>query len=356
MLANVSTLTSLDMRDISCTPTGWRSFFNLLQTRKTQLVKLDISQNIIGSVGVTALGNLLSNMGSLKTLTIHAMKQISSQGWQAFFTILQDTNMSLVQLSLYKNSIDDEGMQLLVRLVSRMSSLEFLDLSEIRLVTPVGWQALSDYVQSPNFALTKLHLYGNNINDDTVVAFTNALTHNKTLLERLHLCGCTDEEGKKSITERGWEAVSALICNKRSITDTYYSNHSLLSLRDLDDFLVYDADEYNLPSAIASHLKLNENDDKVEVARQKILQTHFSSQDDTASMQELLGIELKVMPTAISWMGRPSHDDWSGTKVSGLSLMYNLMRKLPDLVDSSAQKKHASKKRKRTEVQFCCVS
>ena len=73
-------------------------------------------------------------------------------------------------------------------------------------------------------------------------------------------------------------------------------------------------------------------------------------------MQELLGIELKVMPTAIAWIGRPSHDDWSGTKVSGLSLMYNLVRKLPDLVDSSAQKKHASKKRKRTEVQFCCVS
>ena len=113
----------------------------------------------------------------------------------------------------------------------------------------------------------------------------------------------------------------------------------------------------NLPPGLASYLELNENDDKLEVARQKILQTHFSSQDDTASMQELLGIELKVMPTVIAWIGRPSHDDWSGTKVSGLSLMYNLVRKLPDLVDSSAKKKHASKKRKRTEeVQFCCVS
>ena len=73
-------------------------------------------------------------------------------------------------------------------------------------------------------------------------------------------------------------------------------------------------------------------------------------------MQELLGIELKVMPTAIAWIGRPSHDNWSGKSVSGLPLMYNLLKKIPDLVDSSAQKKHASKKRKRTEVQFCCVS
>jgi len=356
ILANVGTLVSMSLRDSSCTPAGWRSFFNLLQTRGTQLVELDISQNTIGDIGVTALGKLLRNMATMEALIMHAMKQISSQGWQAFFTILQDSNMSLVQLSFHNNIIDDEGMQLLVRLVSRMSFFRFLDLSKIRLVSPVGWQVLSDYIQSPNFALTKLHLYGNNINDDTVVAFANALTHNNTL-ERLHICGCADEEGIVSITDRGWNAVSNLICNKTSITDTYYSNHSLWCLLDLYDNHVYGRDDAGRVLALASYLKLNENDDKVEVARQKILQTHFSSEDDTtSSIQELLSVELKVMPTAIAWVGRPSHDYWRGMTVSGLSLMYHLMRKLPDLVDSSAQKKHASKKRKRTEVQFCCVS
>ena len=198
MLANVSTLKSLDMTGVSCTPIVWRSYFNLLQTRRTQLVKLDVSYNQIGNVGATALGNLLRNMVTLKTLIMHAMtyprdrsEEISSQGWQAFFTILQDSNMSLVKLSLWNNIIDDEGMQLLVRLVSRMSSLKFLDLSDRQLVTPVGWQALSDYLQSPNFSLTHLDLNDNNINDDTVVAFANALTHNKTL-ERFHLYACTD--------------------------------------------------------------------------------------------------------------------------------------------------------------------
>ena len=45
------------------------------------------------------------------------------------------------------------------------------------------------------------------------------------------------------------------------------------------------------------------------------------------------------MPTAIAWFGRLSLADWSGTSVSGLSPLYNLMRRLPDLFDSDTQKK-----------------
>ena len=83
---------------------------------------------------------------------------------------------------------------------------------------------------------------------------------------------------------------------------------------------------------------MNRNEDKVEVARQKILQTHFSDSDDTSKMQEFLDMELEVMPNAIAWMGRPKHIGWRGTNVSGLSVMYNLLRRIPDLFDSSAQK------------------
>ena len=93
-------------------------------------MKLDISYNKIGNVGVAALGRLLSNMGTLKALIMHAMKQISSQGWQTFFTILQGTNMSLVKLSFHNNIIDNVGMQLLMRIVSRMNALKWLGLSD----------------------------------------------------------------------------------------------------------------------------------------------------------------------------------------------------------------------------------
>ena len=148
------------------------------------------------------------------------------------------------------------------------------------------------------------------------------------------------------ITRRGWTAVSNILCNKTSIMDTYNSNHTLQGLghiqnRNMPDDLVLDR--------LLSDLYLNENEDKVEVARQKILQTHFSGSgdDDTSKMQELLGMELEMMPSAIAWIGRPLSIDWTGEKVSGLSTMFNLMRRLPDLFDSTTQKKTGGTKRKR---------
>ena len=101
------------------------------------------------------------------------------------------------------------------------------------------------------------------------------------------------------------------------------------------------------PDDLVPLLKLNENKDKAEVARQKILQTHLSD-NDTSKMQELLDMELEVLPSVVEWIGRPSHVGWKGTNVSGLSAMYNLTRRLPDLFDSSplTQKKPSMEKRK----------
>jgi len=314
------------------------------------LVKLDITYSNVGNKGITALGSLLSNMSTLKTLELECMSKsmnfdestITPQGWVSFFNSLQDSNLDLVHLSVEDNSIDDEGLQLLVRFVSNMNSLKALWLGRNRRVTPSGWQALSDYLQSPNFALEELHLYENIINDDTVIAFTRALTHNKTL-ERLTLGGYYDDdiddededvgELNHLISERSWEAVSTLLCNKTSIMNTYSSNHTLQHLG------YYIPDE--LADCLVPYLKLNKNKDKVEVARQKILHTHFSD-DDSSNMQEFLDMELEVIPTAISWMGKPTNVDWRGENVSGLSLMFNLMRRVPDLFDSSTQKKKPS--------------
>ena len=130
------------------------------------------------------------------------------------------------------------------------------------------------------------------------------------------------------ISERGWKAVSTLLCNK-------YSNHTLCSVSD-----EYDAYDMNLPDDLISYLELNNNKDKAEVARQKILQTHFSTEYDAASnIQEFLDMDLEMMPSVITWIGRPLPIGWEGVQVSGLSLLYNLMMRFPDLFDSSSQKK-----------------
>ena len=271
-------------------------------------------------------------MSSLKTLELFGITQndsdserITSQAWVSFFNALQDSNLNLVMLDLNNNNIDDVGIQLLVRILSNMNLLKCLNLPRNQSVTPAGWQALTGYLQSPNFALESLTLDGNNINDETVIAFTRALEHNKTLKD-LSLYDCYDNDEETGlITDRAWEAITTLLCNKTSIMSTYNSNHTLKEVSIYD----YTPDETEL------YLDLNYNEDKAEVARQKILQTHFPTEDnDSSKMQEILDMDLEMIPAAITWMGRPIHDDWCGTNVSGLSLLYNLLRRLPDLFDS----------------------
>ena len=173
-----------------------------------------------------------------------------------------------------------------------------------------------------------------------MVEFTNALVHNKSF-KYLDVGDCPDDDGHARITKRGWEAISTLLCNKASIMDTYNSNHTL---QDPGDY-AYPLD--TIPKNLVDSLELNENKDKVEVARQKILRAHFSGDnDDSTNVQEFLDMELEVIPTAIAWIGRPTVG-WIGSDMSRLSLMYNLTRRLPDLFDSSAQKMSSSAKRKR---------
>jgi len=339
-LANINALKSLDLsNNKSITETGFQFFFNTLQARGTQLVKLKIASNRVGDVGLAALSRC--NMTMLKALSIYYISgRITSQGWVSFFNALQDSNLDLVRLDLSHNNIDDEGLQLLVPLVSNMTSLKHFSLSANHSITPTGWQALTGYLQSPNFALEELTLGENKINNATLAAFMSVLVlaHNKTL-KRFYLDDCFDEDGNESITERGWEAFPNLLCNKTSIMDTYSSNHILQALG-------WDHDQINMPDDLLSYLELNENKDKAEVARQKILQTHFSD-NDTSKLQVLLDMELEVMPAAIAWIGRSTHANWRGTNVSGLSTMFNLMRRLPDLFDSGVHKKANDTKRKR---------
>jgi len=351
VLASISTLKSLDMYNSneSVSFSGWRSFFTALQTRRMQFKKLNLSYNNIANGGIDVLGSVLSISGSaLKILDIDGMSysnvsggyvSITPRGWQRFFTTLQDSNLNLVKLNLGSNTIDDEGIRVLIRLVSSMTSLKYLNLGSNIRVTPTGWQALSGFFQSPNFALETLGLSDNNIDDDTLIGFTNALTQNTTLkMLNLYKESFSDSEDDTDdgifITGRGWAAIKTLLCNKSSIMDTYNSNHMLCNVQ-----------AEVRPDDLLSYLELNKNEDKTEVARQKILQTHFSD-DTTSNIQDLLGMDLEAMPIVMAYAGRPPVG-WSGMNVSGLSLMYSLLRRVPDLFDSSAQKKSGGSKRKR---------
>ena len=125
---------------------------------------------------------------------------------------------------------------------------------------------------------------------------------------------------------KGWEALSNVLCNKSSIDATYQSNHTL-------EKFTGSAGE-NIPFGTASLLNMNRNPNKFEVARQKIIESHFLTGRQDA--QIFLDMDLNAMPIAIAWMCR---DD------IGFLPLYEFLRKMPSLFElGQAQSK--TKKRK----------
>ena len=219
------------------------------------------------------------------------------------------------QLFLTSNNIRDGVMPSLVDALTNTRSLSRLNLVGNRAITPVGWTALSNILQCPNSSLTDLSLaYGqnHNINDEVAIGFANALINNK--------CLKTLNFGySNTITARGWAALANVLCNKSSLESIYNSNHTLRNVG-LGD----------VPRDLAVYLRMNENDNKHEVARQKILKYHFADGDE--KVEEFVDMDMTVIPHAIAWIGRDS---------TGHYLLYNVVRSLPTLFDSDAKAKAA---------------
>ena len=135
----------------------------------------------------------------------------------------------------------------------------------------------------------------------------NALANNKTL-QKLQIGDCGH------ITARAWDVLSTLLCNKSSIESIYSSNHTLQSITW--------GNYTNFPSPpVLFLLAMNEDEDKVEVARQKILRY------GDINMEEFVDMELGVLPHAIAWIGR----DFGG--LVEMRLLYRLVKSVPFLFD-----------------------
>ena len=184
--------------------------------------------------------------------------------------------------------------------------------------------SLANVLQEPRSNLKYLDLeFCDNIDDEALTAFADALAHN-TNLHTLMLGGWRADG---AITSRGWDAFFNLLCNKSSIDATYTSNHTLCGVSRLE----------SLPDGLAYFLQLNGNSNKAEVARQKILKYHFLAGGDI-NIQEFVAMEMKVLPHAIAWIGR---DD------AGNSLLYNFFHGRPSLFELGDNSKATTTKRKR---------
>ena len=115
--------------------------------------------------------------------------------------------------------------------------------------------------------------------------------------------------------------LSTALCDKTTINRTYSSNHTLQSLRGY----YFTADfKVNILELIATVLDMNRNEDKSEVARQKILKYHFTR--GSGDLHVFASMPDSLMPFVLGWIER---------NTIGATLMFEVVRGFPVLFNIS---------------------
>ena len=234
----------------------------------------------------------------------------------ALKTLLRCINTELQELTLSNTEIDDEGVDTLTGALANNGRLRTLNLSSNHNITGRGWQSLATLLENPNANLENLDLVSNNVGDEGVLIFANALASNRKLK--------TLDLSDNGITTEGWSSFSKNLCDTSSVNNTYLSNHTLGSLG------VWETN--NMPPELRSLLALNSSsDDKRQVAMKKILKHHRHF-----DMQPFFEWELKVLPIAINWFDRARSVDSNNVAEIDkheLEAIYQFIHAMPEVFE-----------------------
>jgi len=213
--------------------------------------------------------------------------------------------------------------------LANMKSLKSLSVRKAHSISPAGWRSITNLLQSPNSNLVDLQVCDNKnlLNDEVISSFANAIAHNNTL-KTLNIS--IYRQTTSNVSARRWSTIANILCNTSSICSIYNSNHTLSDIGNIG-YRVYD-----FPTDLTDYLQLNDNENKFEVVRQKIIRYHFTNGED--NMQEFADMELGVLPQALGWTGRNN---------IGRSLLYQLVRCMSLLFDYKSRKAKATLGKKR---------
>ncbi|EJK69901.1 hypothetical protein THAOC_08801 [Thalassiosira oceanica] len=193
---------------------------------------------------------------------------------------------NLRDLVLCGNSFDDDCTRLLAQGLSDCKQMQSLNLSHNR-ISDNGLNALVQrlpasvdalYLERNDITLARHVLLQCNIGDEGTATLADGLRNNQRLTDM--------SLGGNNITERGWNALSSILCDTSSINATYNSNHALQHLG-----------YYRIPQDVEMMLRLNKDKSKSHVAANKILQSH-----PHLDMRPLFGRELGLLPHVVAWL------------------------------------------------------
>jgi hypothetical protein len=313
-LGTSCSIEKLDLRDSRLiTISGWTGFSKGLRSPTCSLLDLDISNCDINDSGALAVAIALAENTSLKVLNMSSNRNITSSGWIDCFHIMRQNEIRLKRLDLSDNNIDDLGATMLVTILVNMSALDSFTLSNMTSISSDGWREFADVLKPRSLSklrvlnLGKLHNAPPQMDDSVIICFADALIGNTSLSELLF-------HGYE-LSDVGRCALANTLCDKSSLINTYYSNHTLQAI------------EYRRAGNgdLRSLLDMNHHKSKVDVARRKILANHF--EDDGAYDRIFAPMLAPTLPTALSWIGRDRRE---------YSIMYNFLHSMPWQLDSTA--------------------
>jgi hypothetical protein len=249
------------------------------------------------------LSNAWINNRTLRSLSLRG-NELSATGWRMLLTFISHSTCALETLLLQDCFIGDESIGSLADALTVKKSLKFLDLSYNASVTLVGWQELSRYLRGSSSTLEELYLDGCDINEEKALVLIATLAENSSLKKlQVH---------RAALTDTFWEGLSHLLFDKESIESTYSSNHTFCSR--------YTGT--SLPREISSLLKINEHENKLEVAHRKIIGQHFGGGENGGAVNHVFAsLPEIVLPFVIEYLGRNNQ--------YGLTPMYNAVRGYP---------------------------
>jgi len=257
----------------------------------------------------------LARMKRMRKLSMCYNSLITPVGWSHFFSQLPEAAPDLENLDVRGNEFGDyETINSMINGLMDLRSLKTLQLNSHDpsiALTNIQGGLLSTILINPGSNLEYFRFSVRLINDGMIDAISNALSNN-TRLTFLDI-----ECNSEYVTSDGWDAIANLLCNKTSINSIFNSNHTIQFINSPRDH-----------SLIESCLRLNRNEDidKVEVARRKIIQYYFDN--GNKNIEEIVDMELSLLPHALEWSSRND---------TGFSLLYRLLCGMPFLFDSEGK-------------------
>jgi hypothetical protein len=210
---------------------GCDGMAEFLRNSRSKLETLQLDYADFDDRGATLFAAGLVRNRTLKNLYISdARGSITDVGWWAIFDAISVSNFKLENLMVKDNGLKDTSADSLSNALQyHNTTLKKLFISEINIgggtMTSTGWDAIFQFLQSPESALEELEVDGWSEglslwpevekNDEQITPLTNALVNNCTL-RKLYL------SNSGGITETGWVTFSNVFRNGNSALESVY--------------------------------------------------------------------------------------------------------------------------------------